>query len=130
MTEKSGRDGAVLIGANAVAAINDYNIAEQVETIPKRKMGQTHEEFEPGLASWTADATCYWDPEDLTGQGALTVGALVTIAFYPFGQTSGSVYDTGTALVESISKGVPADGMITKQIQFKGSGPLVPGTVA
>lgn len=129
MTEATGRSGAVLVGANIVAAINDFNISEQVAVIQKNKMGQTYEEYEPGLASWSADVSCYWDPDDTTGQGSLTVGAVVTLALYPFGNTTGKVYKTGTALVESISNAVPADGMITKSIQFKGSGALTEDTV-
>lgn len=130
MTEATGRSGAVLVGANIVAAINDFNISEQVATIPKSKMGQTHEEVEPGLASWSADVSCYWDPDDTTGQGALTVGAVVTLALYPFGNTTGKIYKTGTALVESVSNAVPADGMVTMAIQFKGSGALTESVVA
>jgi len=129
MTEATGRSGAVLIGANVVAAINDFNINTQVATIPKNKMGQAFEEYEPGLASWSADVTCYWDTADTLGQGAITAGAVVTLALYPFGQASGMVYKSGSALVESISEAVPADGMITKAIQFKGSGALTESTV-
>ena len=130
MTEQTGRDGAVLIGANPIAAINDFNLTEGTSPVQLNKMGQTHEEWLPGLNSWSGDLNCYWDADDTLGQGALTVGAEVTIAFYPFGNTAGKKYKSGTALVETIGDAVPADGMVTKAITFKGSGPLVEGTVA
>lgn len=129
MGESTGREGAIFLGANPVASINGFNITEQIATIPVMKMGQTHEEFKAGLASWNGDMTLYWDPDDTQGQGAITVGAELTGAFYPFGNSSGKVFKTGTVLIESVGDEVPADGMVQKKVNFKGVGALNEETV-
>ncbi len=71
----------------------------------------------------------YWDETDTSGQGALSIGAEVTLNFYPEGDTSGDTYYTGTAIVTGITRSASFDGNIDASISVQGDGALSETTV-
>ena len=72
----------------------------------------------------------YWDETDTSGQGALTVGAEVTLNFYPEGATSGDTYYGGTAIVTGRTINSSFDGLVEASLTLQGSGALTETTVA
>ena len=65
---------------------------------------------------------------DTTGQGALTVGASVTLALYPEGEAVGATFYSGTALVTGVSRTASFDGMVEASISVQGTGALTSDT--
>ena len=129
MATHIGRDGVVKVGANSVAELRSFSIDETGDTVEDTVMTDTARSYISTLTSFTGSADVYWDETDTSGQGALTVGASVTIGFYPEGEAAGDTYYSGTCIVTGVSRSASFDGMVEASITFQGSGALTASTV-
>jgi len=129
MAVHKGSEGTVKVGSNAIAEIRSYSIEETGDTLETSTMGNTARTYVPSLTSWSGSVDVYWDETDSTGQGALTVGAQVTLNVYPEGADSTDTYYTGTAIVTSVSKTASFDGLVEASIGVQGTGALTSDTV-
>jgi len=129
MATHIGRDGIVKVGANSVAELRSFSIDETGDTVEDTVMTDAARSYISTLTSFTGSADVYWDETDTSGQGALTVGASVTIGFYPEGETAGDTYYSGTCIVTGVSRSASFDGMVEASISVQGSGALSSATV-
>ena len=129
MANHTSSAGLITIGGNTVAELLSFNIDESVITIDDSELTDTAETHQTDMTSWTATIECFWDEEDATAQGAMTIGASIAAIFLPEGETSGDVSRTGTATIEGKSQAVAKGSMITQSFTLKGNGALVDGTV-
>lgn len=129
MAVHKGSEGTVKVGSNAIAEIRSYSIEETGDTLETSTMGDTARTYVPSLTSWSGSVDVYWDETDSTGQGALTVGAQVTLNVYPEGDSAADTYYTGTAIVTSVSKTASFDGLVEASIGVQGTGALTSDTV-
>lgn len=130
MATHVGKDGAVYVGANAVAEIRDWSLEQTSEVVNDTVMGDTWMTNKATQKSWTASFNAFWDETDTNGQGALTVGAEVTLNLYPEGNTSGDTYWSGTAIINSVSNSASFDGLVEASFSVTGNGALTESTVA
>ena len=129
MASHIGRDGIVKVGAATVAEVKSFSIEESADTVETTKMTDTARSHAITLTSFSGSLDCFWDETDTTGQGALTIGASVTLALYPEGDTTGDTYYSGTALVTGVSRSASFDGMVEASISVQGTGALTASTV-
>ena len=129
MASHIGRDGIVKVGAATVAEVKSFSIEESADTVETTKMTDTARSHAITLTSFSGSLDCFWDETDTTGQGALTIGASVTLALYPEGDTTGDTYYSGTALVTGVSRTASFDGMVEASISVQGTGALTADTV-
>lgn len=129
MANHKGSEGTIKVGANTVAELNGWSLEEQAETIEDTNLGDTAKTFKVGNTSWSGSVDCFWDETDTTGQGAMTIGAEVTLNLYPEGDTSGDTYYTGSAIITGSSKAAAINGMVTQSFSFQGNGALTSSTV-
>jgi predicted secreted protein len=129
MAVHKGSEGTVKVGANAIAEIRSYSIEETSDTLETTTMGDSARTYTPNLTSWSGSVDVYWDETDTTGQGALTVGAAITLNVYPEGDTSADTYYTGAAIVTSVTKNASFDGLVEASISVQGTGALTSTTV-
>ncbi len=130
MATHTGSEGTVKVGANAIAEIRSYSVEQTSDTVEDTTMGDSWRTHKATLKSWTASVDCFWDETDTTGQGALTIGAEVTLNLYPEGSTTGDSYLTGTGIVTSKSISASFDGMVESTIAVQGTGTLTTATAA
>lgn len=130
MATHTGSEGTVKVGSNAIAEIRSFSIEETGETLEDTSMGDIARTFKSSLTTFTGTVDVLWDETDSSGQGALTIGAEVTLGLYPEGDTSGDTYMTGTAIVTSKSVSSSFDGMVESSIGVQGTGALSTTTVA
>lgn len=128
MANHKGSEGTVHVGANAIAEIRSWTIEENGDVLEDTTMGDSARTFLASLTNWSASVDVYWDETDTNGQGALTIGASVTLNLYPEGNTTGDTYYTGTALVTSISRTASFDGMVEASIGLQGTGAVSEST--
>ena len=76
-----GKNGAVYVGANAVAEIKDWSLETTSEVVADTVMGDSWVTNKPTLKSWTSSFNAIWDDADTTGQLALDEGAEITLNF-------------------------------------------------
>lgn len=129
MATHTGSEGTVKVGSDAIAEIRSYTIDETADTLEDTTMGDTARTYKPSLTTFTGSLDVFWDETDTAGQGALTIGAEVTLNVYPEGDTAGDVYYTGTAIVTGVSRTASFDGLVEMSISVQGTGALSQSTV-
>lgn len=118
------------VDGNAVAELSDVTINESADTLEASVIGDTAKQFKAGMTEWGGSATAFWDDTDVNGQGVMTAGAQLTLAFRPEGETAGDFEYTGTIYITGVDVAVPsASSIITRSFTFKGTGALTKTTV-
>jgi hypothetical protein len=130
MATHTGSEGTVKVGVNAIAEIRSFSIEESADTLEDTTMGDTARTYKSSLTNYTGTIDVLWDETDTTGQGALTIGAPVTLNLYPEGDTSGDTYYTGAAIVTGRTINSSFDGLVEMSISVQGNGALSQTTVA
>lgn len=129
MATHTGSEGTVKVGTDAIAEIRSFSIEESADTLEDTTMGDTARTYKPSLTTFTGSIDVLWDETDTTGQGALTIGAEVTLNLYPEGDTSGDTYLTGSAIVTGRTVNSSFDGLVEMSISVQGNGALTQTTV-
>lgn len=128
MATHAGSEGTVKVGANAIAEIRSYSLEQTADVLEDTSMGDTARTYLPSLTTFTGSIDVLWDETDTTGQGALTIGASVTLNLYPEGSTTGDTYYTGTAIVTGRNITASYDGLVEMSISVQGTGALTQST--
>jgi predicted secreted protein len=129
MATHAGSEGTVKVGSDAIAEIRSFSIEETADTIEDTSMGDAARTYKPSLTSFSGSIDVFWDETDATGQGALTIGAEVTLNLYPEGDTTGDTYLSGSAIVTGRSVSSSFDGLVEMSISVQGNGALTQTTV-
>lgn len=129
MATHAGSEGTVKVGSDAIAEIRSFSLEETADTLEDTTMGDTARTYKPSLTTFTGSVDVFWDETDTSGQGALTIGASVTLNVYPEGDTAGDTYYTGSAIVTGVTRSSSFDGLVEASITVQGSGALTASTV-
>ncbi len=129
MATDAGSEGTVKVGSNAIAEIRSFSLEETADTLEDTTMGDTARTYKSSLTTFTGSVDVFWDETDTNGQGALTIGASVTLNVYPEGDASGDTYYSGSAIVTSVTRSSSFDGLVEASITVQGSGALTATTV-
>ena len=130
MATHAGSEGTVKVGTDAIAEIRSFSIEESADTLEDTSMGDSARTYKPSLTTYTGSIDVLWDETDSAGQGALTVGAEVTLNLYPEGDATGDVELTGAAIVTGRSINSSYDGLVEMSISVQGNGALTTTTVS
>lgn len=130
MSSFHGRHGKVKVGASVVAEVTSFSVEESVETSDNTAMGSTAKTHLIGVTSWTASIETLWDDTDSNGQEAMTIGASISVALLPEGDTTGDDEISGTGTVKGVSVGASKDGANTRTFNIEGNGALAHDTAA
>tara|TARA_S200002703_G_scaffold81462_1_gene70246 strand:- start:782 stop:1171 length:390 start_codon:yes stop_codon:yes gene_type:complete len=129
MATHVGTSGVVKVGTDTVAEVTGFTIDQSNDTVEDTSLTDTSKTYKVLRSDATGTVECHWDETDTTGQGALTIGAEVTLNLYPEGADAGDTYYTGTAIVTSLSQAVTLDGVISRTINVQFSGGVSTTTV-
>ena len=130
MANHTGSEGVVKVGSNEILEVREWSLTETADTIEDTSMGDSARTRKAGLTSASGSVTAYWDETNTTGQGALTVGAEVTLNLYPEGATTGDTYATLSAIVTEAGVSASFDGMVEATFSFEANGAVTWGPVA
>lgn len=131
MAVHKGSEGLVKIGANTVAEVKSYSIEESADTVETTKMGDTARTYLPSLTTFSGTIECHWDETDTSGQGAMTIGAQVTLNLYPEGDNASESdsYYSGNVIITGVSRSAAMDDIVAATYSFQGTGALTLTTV-
>lgn len=129
MATHAGSEGTVKSGSNAIAEIRSYSLEETADTLEDTTMGDTSRTYLASLKTFSGSVDVFWDETDTTGQGSFDVGASVTLAIYPEGDTTGDTYYSGSAIVTGKTITGSFDGMVEATFTLQGTGALTETTV-
>lgn len=130
MSNITGVNGLVKVGANTIAEIVGFNLDRGANIIPDHNLNSTTETSKSGRTNWSVTIDVNFDVTDTTGQGAMAVGSTVALSLQPAGDTTGDITYTGNAIVESAGQAVADEAIVSQSFSLKGSGALTEGTVA
>jgi hypothetical protein len=130
MATHTGSEGTVKVGVNPIAEIRSFSVEESADTLDDTTMGDTARTYKPSLTTFTGTIDVLWDETNTTGQGALTIGAAITLNLYPEGDTAGDTYLAGAAIVTGRTVNSSFDGLVEMSISVQGNGALTQTTVA
>jgi hypothetical protein len=129
MATHTGNEGIVKVGANAVAEVRSFTVTETAETVDDTVKGDTYRTKKVTFKSWSGEIGALWDATDTDGQGALSVGAEVTLNLYPEGDSSGDTYLTGAAIITEREITSDLEGLLEASLTVEGNGALTEATV-
>jgi hypothetical protein len=129
MAKRHGKEGVVKIGANTMKTTK-WTLEESVDVADSTAQGDTAKSHLVGIPGWSGSADAWMDKTEATGQGALTIGASVTLNLYDDGVGAGQTYHSGTATVTRISRNVDIGSTISVSFAFEGNGALTHPTVS
>lgn len=129
MATHAGSEGTVKVGSDAIAEIRSFSLEETADTLEDTTMGDNARTYKSSLTTFTGSVDVFWDETDTAGQGALTIGASVTLNVYPEGDTAGDTYYSGSAIVTGVTRSSSFDGLVEASITVQGSGALTASTV-
>jgi hypothetical protein len=121
MATTKGSDGFVKIGANTIAEVKDWSLSESADTIDVTTLGETAREKIVGMQSASGSLNAFWDATD-TSQGAMTIGAKVTLLLYPAGNDSGDDFATTEVLITEVGVSTSTEGMAERSFSFEATG--------
>lgn len=124
-----GNVGVVKVGSATVLKVRSFSLEEAATTLETTTMTVTAATHVSNITSWTASIDGLYDPDDTTGQVALSSGATVTVSLYYEGTATGDKYYTGDCLVNSVSRSTSYDGLAEISISVQGTGALTVSTV-
>ena len=129
MATHVGTSGVVKVGSDTVAEVTGFTIDQSADVVEDTSLTDSSKSYLSLRNDATGTIECHWDETDATGQGALTIGASVTLNLYPEGADSGDTYYTGTAIVTGLSQSVSLDGVISRTVNVQFSGGISTTTV-
>lgn len=129
MATNAASGSTVKSGANSVAEIRSYSLEETADTLEDTTMGDTSRTYLPSLKTFSGSVDVFWDKTDTNGQGSFDVGASVTLAIYPEGDTTGDTYYSGSAIVTGKTITGSFDSMVEATFTLQGTGALTEETV-
>lgn len=129
MATHKGKEGVVKVGTNVVGEVKSFSVEITANEVNTSTLGSDWTGTDSTQNSWSGSLELFYDPAD-SGQGGVTVGEKVTLELYYEGDSTGLDYDTGTALITSVSRSQSFDGMVEQSVNFTGDGALTSATVA
>lgn len=110
MARYLGKNASVTAGGNAISSVEQLTLDEQAEVFTSIALGDTSATQDVGINSGSGTITVFDDPDDSSGQGALTVGASVSIVIYKRGSSNtASPTRSFTAIIQSVNEPLSRD---------------------
>lgn len=123
MSTFHGRSGAVYIGANQVAEVNEFTLDLNAEFANDSQMSDQDETSHADpVRSGSGSLSCWWDDTDSTGQESLDAGNSVTLLLRPEGVGSGLAQFSFTARITGEGIAVRKKEINTRTFTFQTSG--------
>ena len=123
MSTFHGRSGAVYIGANQVAEVNEFSVDLNAEFAEDSNMNdQDKTSHSDPIRSGSGTLTCWWDDTDANGQELLNVGESATLLLRPEGVGAGLNQLSFTARVTNEGITVRKGEINSRTIAFQVSG--------
>jgi hypothetical protein len=129
MAVYSGTNGFVTVGAVTIAETLSFSVNESSGTTPRTVLGDEYDRHIATTKSWSGSIKCFFDDTNTTGQGALLIGATVSLILYPIGNAAGRQRLSGSVIITGLAIGdVNNEGLVEVSFDFQGTGLLTRAT--
>ena len=128
MAVHHGKEGQVAIGGTAVGELTSFTLETTGDVVESTKMEDAAKSFIAGRTSFSGSLDMNYDETD-SPQQTLTVGSSIDFILLPEGNSSGDESFTGSGFITSMGVTNAMDAVITRTVNFQGTGTLTRGTV-
>ena len=128
MATHHGKEGVIKVGSDVAGEITGFTLETTGDVVEDTQLSDAAKSFIAGRTSFSGSIDMNYDETD-TAQENLTVGSSVSFTVLPEGNTSGDQSFTGTGIVTSMGITNGMDAVVTRTVNFQGSGALTKGTV-
>lgn len=138
----TGKDGQLLLGANTLVKVTNWNLQADVELLETTSLGEAHRTYTPGIKGFSGTATLIYYKED---DGSIDASSLLTkiINTNASGSSTADAATltlrladgtdlndiTLTAYINSATIGASVGEIVTTQISFQATGALTGASV-
>ena len=128
MATHHGKEGVVKAGGSGIGELTGFTLETTADVVEDTALTDATKSFLAGRTSFSGSLDMNYDETD-TAQENLTVGSSVSFTVLPEGNTSGDQSFTGSGIVTSMGITNGMDAVVTRTVNFQGSGALTKGTV-
>ena len=128
MATHHGKEGVVKAGGSGIGELTGFTLETTADVVEDTALTDATKSFIAGRTSFSGSLDMNYDETD-SPQQTLTVGSTIAFILLPEGATSGDESFTGSGIVTSMSVTNGMDAVITRTVNFQGTGTLTRGTV-
>ena len=128
MATHHGKEGVIKVGSDVAGEVTGFTLETTGDVVEDTQLSDAAKSFIAGRTSFSGSIDMNYDETD-TAQENLTVGSSVSFTVLPEGNTSGDQSFTGSGIVTSMGITNGMDAVVTRTVNFQGSGTLTRGTV-
>tara|TARA_A100001201_G_scaffold84026_1_gene74557 strand:+ start:1650 stop:2036 length:387 start_codon:yes stop_codon:yes gene_type:complete len=128
MATHHGKEGVIKVGSDVAGEVTGFTLETTGDVVEDTQLSDAAKSFIAGRTSFSGSIDMNYDETD-TAQENLTVGSSVSFTVLPEGNTSGDQSFTGSGIVTSMGITNGMDAVVTRTVNFQGSGALTKGTV-
>ena len=128
MATHHGKEGVIKVGSDVAGEVTGFTLETTGDVVEDTQLSDAAKSFIAGRTSFSGSIDMNYDETD-TAQENLTVGSSVSFTVLPEGNTSGDQSFTGSGIVTSMGITNGMDAVVTRTVNFEGSGALTKGSV-
>ena len=128
MATHHGKEGVVKAGGTSIGELAGFTLETTGDVVEDTQLSDSAKSFIAGRTSFSGSIDMNYDETD-SPQQTLTVGTSIDFIMLPEGNDSGDESFTGSGIITSMSVTNGMDAVITRTVNFQGTGALTRGTV-
>ena len=128
MATHHGKEGVVKAGGTGIGELTGFTLETTADVVEDTALTDATKSFLAGRTSFSGSLDMNYDETD-SPQQTLTVGSSIDFILLPEGNSSGDESFTGSGIITSMSVTNGMDAVITRTVNFQGTGTLTRGTV-
>ena len=128
MATHHGKEGVVKAGGTGIGELTGFTLETTADVVEDTALTDATKSFLAGRTSFSGSLDMNYDETD-SPQQTLTVGSSIDFVLLPEGNSSGDESFTGSGIITSMSVTNGMDAVITRTVNFQGTGTLTRGTV-
>ena len=128
MATHHGKEGVIKVGSDVAGEVTGFTLETTGDVVEDTQLSDAAKSFIACRTSFSGYIDMNYDETD-TAQENLTVGSTVSFTVLPEGNTAGDQSFTGSGIVTSMGITNGMDAVVTRTVNFQGSGALTKGTV-
>ena len=128
MATHHGKEGVVKAGGSGIGELTGFTLETTADVVEDTALTDATKSFLAGRTSFSGSLDMNYDETD-SPQQTLTVGSSIDFILLPEGNSSGDESFTGSGIITSMSVTNAMDAVITRTVNFQGTGTLTRGTV-
>ena len=128
MATHHGKEGVVKAGGSGIGELTGFTLETTADVVEDTALTDATKSFLAGRTSFSGSLDMNYDETD-SPQQTLTVGSSIDFILLPEGNSSGDESFTGSGFITSMGVTNAMDAVITRTVNFQGTGTLTRGTV-